>query len=740
MEQAQQKLTQLLLNAIKQAFPESNLNPALLSKCVEVPKPEFGNLTVGCGILTKPLRMEADAIASKILDGVKTSLSGQPSVQKIELSGGKINITYPTSFLAQAVLPGILDGTSLAKKPFNGQKVMVEYSQPNTHKAFHVGHMRNVALGDSLVHLYEHCGYKVIAANYLGDEGTHIAKCLWYLKNHNKDPIPDQNKGEYLGKMYAKADQMLDLSTFTSFPFPGVYTAKVLHVEPHPSMANAHKVIVVTADGKEHVVISTKGSKLAAGEVVAYVPLGSKFKGKLVVVKNIGGVDSDGLVLTNVELDKVPTEEEVEGADQPEGATKPKKVEHPELVFVFPEGTPLGQELPEYGKYEKPRNPDIAPLPSSSLSMVQQVEVWEKEVKEMLQKIESKEPEIHQLWKETKQWCLDEFHNIYNWVNARFDLWYCESEMSEPSKKLVQELYQQGKLILSEGCIGADLKKYKLGFCMLLKSDGSGLYATKDLALAQKKFQDFQLDKSIYVVDASQSLHFSQVFKTLELAWEASKASKCVHLPYGLVVLPDGKMSSRKGNVIYFSTLKQKLTENIHSLYLDQFKGVWPAEELEETTKKIAVSSIKYGMLCQDSTKVITFDMKAWTSLGGNTGPYLLYAYVRTKAMLNKLHGGVAGLHPDWKLLEDNEKQSKLLTVMSQFNDVVEKATAANKPHMVCTYLYGLSQAFNTMYEGTWFKHLEPPIRVTALAIVEGFGKLLQKGLELLGISTVDRM
>lgn len=145
------------------------------------------------------------------------------------------------------------------------------------------------------------------------------------------------------------------------------------------------------------------------------------------------------------------------------------------------------------------------------------------------------------------QWCLDEFKRIYRWLNARFDHDFFESEVAAESKQTVAEYQAKGVFVMNDGAVGADLSQVGLGFQILLKRDGTGLYATKDLALARRKFEQFHIDKSIYVVDSAQSFHFQQVFATLKMMGYP-QAERCYHLPYGLVILPDGKMSSRKGN------------------------------------------------------------------------------------------------------------------------------------------------------------------------------------------------
>ena len=208
-------------------------------------------------------------------------------------------------------------------------------------------------------------------------------------------------------------------------------------------------------------------------------------------------------------------------------------------IFVFPPNTPLGMAATELG-----RLPTAAITPGLTV-----LEEWEKrkgEVRATLLGMEHGDKELVDFWQMTREWSLAEFRRIYAWLNVRFDHDFYESEVSEESRVLANEFYQRGVFINSNGAIGADLSAYHLGFCMVLKSDGSGLYATKDLALAKRKFDQFGGDKSIYIVDAAQSLHFQQVFKTLELMGY-EQASQCEHIAYGQVVLSSGQDEQSSG-------------------------------------------------------------------------------------------------------------------------------------------------------------------------------------------------
>eukprot|EP00466_Bigelowiella_natans_P018627 jgi/Bigna1/50244/estExt_Genewise1.C_710042 len=472
---------------------------------------------------------------------------------------------------------------------------MIEYSQPNTHKAFHVGHMRNAALGDCLVRLYDFVGHEVIAANYFGDEGAHIAKCLWKVRKEKKK-------------------------------------------------------------------------------------------------------------------EKLPNK----------------------IYIVGPEFNPTpGAQLTELGKTAK----DVE-------SVTSEIKKRNGEVGDMLRAMEEGDKEAVALWEKTKKWSLDEFKRIYNWLSCRFDHDFFESEVSESSRKLVISLFEKGILTKDNGAICANLNKYKLGFLILLKSNGTGLYATKDLALAQVKFEKFKVEKSVYVVDASQTLHFQQVFKVLELMGY-EQAKKCTHLPYGMVVLKSGKMSSRKGTVIFFKALKEMLSKHLMEEYLSKYEGKWAPEEIEEAKRQLAVGTIKYGMLNHDVSKDVVFEMDKWSAKTGTTGPYNMYAYTRSVGIKRQVDEGKSKCKPgkvDPSILKAQVERDILIHIGS-FWTVVNDCVAKNNPSALCGYVFNLSKYFNGWYENTHVAGSETPDELaTRLALSQAIGKTIKASLNLLGITTLEKM
>lgn len=801
-----------------------------------------GNLTIFCGKLIKVLGQQLVKTPVKILTKNPIQLANklaklffdQPRTKdifcKVEVDKSFINFHFSTPFLGKYVaLPSLFSSSSAGAGSLGGSSdksaestapIMIEYSQPNVNKTFHVGHMRNVALGDCLVRMFEAVGHRVIAANYFGDEGTHIATCLWQILReyrvdeflHLSKKIPDEERGEWLGSFYAKGSNALDLSSLTSLPFPGFVVAKVLSISDHHVSEVKEKqskekllpttvVVKLQTSTETAVTLVCNSSTLGVGDLVPYAPVGSIFNNKLVAAVNKKGVMSQGIILSTKDLSldsKAP---------------------------ILPPGVECGTALTEVGR-----------LVGSVVDGLSVEAEWNKrqlEVKSILQIMESpdnfelseKASGILHLLRETKQWSLDEFQRIYKWMRVRFDHNFSESEVSASSLKMVNEFKSKGMLHESNGCYGLNfggmvpsrikpppaiittkegkegkeeksdksekddlgalvkaVEKIKvtktpskgvvastggtvgdapLPFCMLLKSNGSGLYATKDLALAVKKFAEFKIQKSIYVVASEQSLHFKQVFKALEVLGYPEEAKRSHHVPYGMVKLKSGKMSSRKGNVIYFNELKKQLREFILEKYPNTpteftavagghggYGGDTPPMDASPI-QLISLATIKYGMLKQDSMHDIVFELADWGKQTGNTGPYLLYAYSRMKAILRNCSftcpstSAMSTTTPttDYTLLT-NPQEPVLLLMMTEFWPMVHRVVDNYNPAPFCEYLYNFCRHFNSWFESVprLVDEHSKILLATRLQFLYTMSVFLKRGLYLLGIETLERM
>jgi len=361
----------------------------------------------------------------------------------------------------------------------------------------------------------------------------------------------------------------------------------------------------------------------------------------------------------------------------------------------------------------------------------------EKKAREMLKKFEvEKDKRTRELWNKVVRWCINGFQETYRELGVTFDIYFFESDFREAGKKLVERALKKGIAFKSEeGTIVADLEKYGLSNCVLLRSDGTGLYITSDLGMTVHKFEEYGLDESIWVVASSQNLHFKQLFKILELLgypW----TSKCYHFSFHHVQLPEGKMSSREGRAIMIDEVLQELIEKV-SKEIEKKNPKLSEEEKLDLAKKIAVGAFKYNILKVEPHKPITFDWDRMLSLEGDTGPYLQYAFVRATKILEK-----AG---EWKVrfsIENmNEKEKALIKKLSNFSQVVLEAGKDKKPHCICNYAHELAEIFSDFYHSCPVIRAESEeLRDFRLTLVKAFRIALGVCLKLLGIETPSFM
>ncbi|MFA5124916.1 MAG: arginine--tRNA ligase [Patescibacteria group bacterium] len=534
------------------------------------PEAAMGDLAVPCFYLTKLLRISPNQIALEIKQKIKLP-TGVRSVSNL---GPYLNFFLNEKYLAKAVI------SEIKKKEdkygclsWNKEKVMIEYSQPNTHKEFHVGHLRNAVLGSALVNLYRFVGQKVIAANYIGDIGSHVAKCLWALdKFHKKDPEPTEHKGQYLGKIYSEAVQKSEASE------------------------------------KYHQEAQVVQKKLEAGD-----------------------------------------------------------------------------------KY------------------------WTA------------------LWKKTRAWSLQEFDGIYKILGIKFDKFFYESEVEKPGKKIVAELLAQGIAEKSEGAVIIDLEQYGLKKFLLLKTDGTSLYSTKELALAKLKFDKYKIDASYVVVDSRQSFYFQQFFKTLEIMGFHKKTK---HIAYEFVTLPEGAMASRQGNVVLFEDLLAEMTALAQEETAKRHNE-WSKEEISSTAEKIALAAIKFSMLKVGKNSVIVFNPQEALSFEGYSGPYLQYTVTRINSILRKNKDAVQAA--DYALLVD-PMEKELLIKLAEFPRTINEAAQEFEPGVLSKYLFDLARIFSAYYQEVTILNSEGKLRSARLALIVSVRQVLVNGFDLLGIETLERM
>jgi len=361
-------------------------------------------------------------------------------------------------------------------------------------------------------------------------------------------------------------------------------------------------------------------------------------------------------------------------------------------------------------------------------------------ITEILKQLEAGKGPFYELWLETRQWSVELMEAVYAWADIDFDVWYWESDVDADSIAYAKQLFNEGKLIESQGAIGMDLSEYGLGFAMLLKRDGTGLYMTKDVELARRKFVDHHIEKSIYIVDNRQSHHFEQVFKVLELLG-FEQAKNCHHLAYEHVKGKEGTFSSRLGNAPPIQELIQAMQSKILASHLKPQvdKGEMSDDEALKIADTVTKGAIKYGMVRIDPAKIITFVLDEWISLDGDTGAYQQYTYARIQSLCRKQGYDTEG-PVDWSLLSD-PREAELLVMMSDLNGMILRVVEQYRPNLLCAYLYGLAQLYNSVNNAIVIRDISDPVaKNTRLALHKAVGETIKQGLALLGVPVPERM
>ncbi|PIV08663.1 arginine--tRNA ligase [Candidatus Roizmanbacteria bacterium CG03_land_8_20_14_0_80_39_12] len=348
------------------------------------------------------------------------------------------------------------------------------------------------------------------------------------------------------------------------------------------------------------------------------------------------------------------------------------------------------------------------------------------EIIEINKQIYIQDPQIKELWIATREWSVAYFEERYKRLYSHFDRCYFESEVHEQGLKTAKELLEKGILEKSQGAVVFNGEKYGMDTRVFINSLGFPTYEGKELGLAPKEFSDFgTLDKAIHVVTPEQTSFFKITFKVEEL-WDKEKyGNKQYHLAYEWVKLKDGKMSSRTGNVIEASWLLDEIKKKI----LERFKN---AGDIVET---LAVAAVKYSFLKNATNSIISFDIDESVSLDGNSAPYLLYTYVRTKSILSKETEN-SGQYP--KEITPDEKQ--ILRLIYQYTDKVYKAASTLSPNILAGYLYELCREYNVFYQKNPILKADPDQKYIRITITKAVSNIIKHGLDLLGIKTVQKM
>ena len=362
-----------------------------------------------------------------------------------------------------------------------------------------------------------------------------------------------------------------------------------------------------------------------------------------------------------------------------------------------------------------------------------------KEAHEMLVKWEQNDPEVRALWEKMNNWVYAGFDETYKRMGVSFDKIYYESQTYLKGKAKVEEGLAKGLFERHEdNSVWADLTNEGLDQKLLLRSDGTSVYMTQDIGTAEMRFQDYPIDKMIYVVGNEQNYHFqvlSILLDRLGFKW----GKELVHFSYGMVELPNGKMKSREGTVVDADDLMQLMIDDAlkTSMELGKFADM-EEEERNEIARIVGMGALKYFILKVDARKNMLFNPEESIDFNGNTGPFIQYTYARIRSILRKAPSTPSSLS---SLSTLNDKEVELIQKMSEYGAAVEQAGKDYSPSGIANYCYELTKVFNQFYHDySILNEEDEQKRQVRLAIARNVGKIIKNGMALLGIEVPERM
>ena len=363
-----------------------------------------------------------------------------------------------------------------------------------------------------------------------------------------------------------------------------------------------------------------------------------------------------------------------------------------------------------------------------------------KEAQQMLLKWEQGDKEVRELWAKMNSWVYAGFDETYKRMGVSFDKIYYESNTYLEGKKEVEKGLEQGAFYRREdNSVWADLTKDGLDEKLLLRQDGTSVYMTQDIGTAKLRFEDYPIDKMVYVVGNEQEYHFKVLSILLDrLGFPFGK--ELVHFSYGMVELPNGKMKSREGTVVDADELMDKMIDDAREISKDKVNtlpDITPAEA-EEIARKVGLAALKYFILKVDPRKNMLFNPAESIDFNGNTGPFIQYTYARIQSVLRK-----AGSR-DFEISTSRELEEKELTLiqrLTEFPAVVRQAGDNFSPALICNYAYDLAGEFNSFYHDYSILNEEDPAKRSLRIVLSGcVAKVIARAMSLLGIEMPERM
>ena len=360
-----------------------------------------------------------------------------------------------------------------------------------------------------------------------------------------------------------------------------------------------------------------------------------------------------------------------------------------------------------------------------------------EECRNNFKKLEEKDPYCVELWQKFRSLSLKEFQRVYDILGTKFDSLNGEAFYSDKMPEVIDLLQKSGKLVDSEGAKVVNLDEKNIPPCLIIKSNGSTTYATRDLAAIMYRARTYDFDKAIYVTSYEQALHFKQVFETAKyLGLDEKYTNGLEHVPFGMVQLKTGKMSTREGNIIKLEDLLNEAIEKSKEIIENKNPNL---ENKEEVAKMVGVGAVIFNDLSNSRIKDEVFDWNIMLNFNGETGPYVQYICVRTKSVLEK-----AGYIPDANKINvaklNDEDSKNIINTLYNFNQTLKNVTEKEEPSILARYLINLAEQYSSFYNNCHILGEEQETQDARLYLTYMVKIVLEKGLNLLGIQVPDKM
>jgi len=365
----------------------------------------------------------------------------------------------------------------------------------------------------------------------------------------------------------------------------------------------------------------------------------------------------------------------------------------------------------------------------------------EGEARAIFTKLEQGSKEEVELWQWFREESLKEFQRVYDMLGIEFDSYNGESFYSDKMPRFEKELSDKGLLHESNGAQVVDLEEYKLGTALIKKSDGSSLYITRDIAAAVYRKENYDFYKNIYVVATQQNLHFQQLFKIIELMgydW----ANQCVHVPFGMVRLEEGTMSTRHGRVVFLEDVLNGAIEKTREIIEEKNPNI---ENLEEITSQVGIGAVVFNELSNNRIKDYTFKWDQILNFDGETGPYVQYTHARCASLLRKAGEDIVAKaqdpkNVDFALLAKSDSAYELTKLIYAFPGVVEQAGEKYEPSIITRHIIDIAQCFNKFYHDEHIIVDDEVEKTSKIALVIATKRVIATGIGLLGMKAPERM